>query len=258
MPACGNGPWIPVYLSQHGRVTITMFNYGSVEETRAGLERKGHTLGASLSQASLDVLMSADTIMTVAVRRDPTVKHEYRNRFFLCRPAPKSILGKTLSPTNRRKWLETIGRIGGRLQSNFLAGPGTWLLHHVCPDEKLLVWPQSGSTWYPELCNEVKGIIPTSVDPLPFVSGLQRSVGIGPLCLFPESGDFVQNFALCFLVSVLACNECFISNESYEAVYEVHHHEKIVISIPGQQSRDHLVEKMRGRPKIFLDASGYR
>ena len=50
----------------------------------------------------------------------------------------------------------------------------------------------------------------------------------------------------------------FLADPAGHEVYQMHHHDKVVVSLPDGPARRELLAELAGRPDVFEDCSGYR
>src|SRR5262249_41665012 len=115
----------------------------SVGELHRRLSEQGHALRCHPNSpaAAADVWPTPDTIVTVAVDPDETLKLAYRDRYFVCRcdaaGSPVAERDPTLALPD-----PLAGVAGtGPAEPDFLAGPVRWLVGRLWRFPRVLFWP---------------------------------------------------------------------------------------------------------------------
>jgi hypothetical protein len=185
------------------------------EVWKGRLKARGHLVPA---EDGLAVWPSPDTVVTVALEADPTLRTEYRGRYFLCEPEPEHILNVVGCPEpHRGRWTELLLR----QPYDFLAGPGSWLLARLARFRRVVTWTAK------EGC-------PRLLD--------------GPLA---------EELASCLLAVVGSWEDSYLADEDARELYLAHHHEKIVVSVPYADVRREMLREFAGEGWVFEDVSGY-
>lgn len=227
-------------------------------ELRRRLASQGH-LVRMLGEPTggLDPRATPDTIVTVALDADPTLKEAYRERYFVyVRDGDDPFIAKRGSAMEVP---ESFARIAAEsASSDFVAGPVHWLLMRLRRFPRVLLWPDL--EYRPP---DGDGLVHRGVlDELPELRARLDRVArpaepVGALILDLAS----EEDAACLLevaVRVGWSNENFyVSDESTSEVYELHHHEKLVAIVPEQHTRRLLLEELAELSDLFEDWSGY-
>jgi hypothetical protein len=65
--------------------------------------------------------------------------------------------------------------------------------------------------------------------------------------------EFVDLFAACFELTSWSCYNCFVADPDFREVYYVHHHDKVVASIPEAGLRRQVLQGLRFNPDLYED-----
>jgi hypothetical protein len=235
------------------------FTIATDELLRRLIKARHHLPGEDPSAYLTDVWSTPDKIVTVALHLDPTLKEEYRQRYFACllesprHPVPIIQYEPTFSLR------EVFRQLAGErpMLGAFLDGPFRWLLHRLRAYDEILLWPAgrgqcSGGAFEKALASETLPKLSQWLQRLPV--GL---VDVGAILLdmtdlsgcglLWEVGGWVGNSLTDFYVSDSACTE----------VYTLHHHEKVEVMVPDDWARHCLVEELECWDEVLEDCSGY-
>jgi hypothetical protein len=232
----------------------------NLDSWKAILLARGHRLSEESDYwPGLCVSPDPDTYITVALEQDPTLKRQYRQRYFVCEPEPERVFRVTGCPEPfGAMWLEMLSRQPPCEMQEFLAGPGSWTLSRLVRFQRLVVWARSGLVW-------------ESIDNSTIRDwGLYVPVGAASLLADPPNGDrysprvfgrkdnhFVAAVAACFLFPTLGWADCYLADEAGTEVYLAHHHNKVVASVPIAAARRELLDELESATWLFTDESGY-
>lgn len=223
------------------------------------LRRKGHNVVACEGHGRAGPALSVgpDRIITVAVEEDPVLKEPYRQRYFVCDGARLAAL-TGLPEEIRGRWLGLVSRMSGGWERAFLAGPGAWLLSRVVSSDRVLTWVRDGEhSWYQAtveaFCSKV-GVEGETRTVLDLIGQKRRSAAV---ILDPRADWFLAAVAVSLSMTSETCVDCFMADGSCEAVYKIHHHDKIVASIPNAGLRAGAVWDLISNPDFFVDVSDY-
>jgi hypothetical protein len=199
----------------------------SASELRATLITAGQEVLEENGDA-IDVVHvspSRDIIVTVSLNLDPTLKPKYRERYFACfleseqNPVPVIRFDPSFAfPEEFRSVAEQSPPA-----NEFVDGPFRWLLHRLLRFSEVLFWP-------------------TSTD---FAMVLDLSQRDDCKVLWEAAnGDYGPL-------------DCYVSDPECREVYRLHHHDKVVPSIPDKSAREEMLQELAARNDLFEDCSGY-
>ncbi len=222
---------------------------------------RGHCVEDLGADGRVSVLPPPDIIVTIALDPDPTQDLNHRQRYFVvcCSdngdPAifchPYFLLSKSFSEAASQE----------RPVNDYAKGPVVWLLQRLSTFGRVLVWP-NGIAWRR---NPGGRFLEDGVfDDLPQIRPWMGHPGQSPL---PEDmvaiGLDVTEPADCKVIwrianfSARSCDEFFMADANCNEVYYLHHHEKIIVSIPDDRTRANLVGQLVSRTDLFTDYSGF-
>jgi hypothetical protein len=227
------------------------------------LKCRGHTFSSAKSdEASIDVCPSPETYITVGLDIDGTLKPAYRERYFACvrngDDQPLLLHDPTFALA------EPFATAAERESRNnyFVMGPVRWLLVRIRRFERVWVWPRGGFRNDEELGFLDKVFKGEQITQAPhsvhwFARHAPDPSLLGAALLSLSDLDDCQ--ALWEVANLVG--ECFydffLSDPACQEVYMMHHHDKLVISIPDAQNRRKLLEELTGLGGLFDDCSGY-
>jgi hypothetical protein len=226
----------------------------SLADLHARLVNQGHRLVGDPSQ-STDIVPHPEQIVTVALNLDPVLKAEYRGNYFAC-----------LVDDNHRPYIsdhpafafpEAFSRLAVEEPpvGGFMNGPFRWLLRRLTALPSVLLWPDSRS----RPAGEGGFIEATRLNEMP---RLKQSVSTAPL----SAGALILNLesqpdrALLWEVAQRAGDaylDPFVSDLGCVEVYQLHHHDKVVASIPDGERRRALLRELSALGDVLEDCSGY-
>jgi len=233
----------------------------SLDVWRERLDRVGHHVEQTdePGHPSFSLWPSPDTIVTVAVDLDATLKHQYRQRYFLCECDAERVFRLVGCPSSHwNRWLDLLSRQPEGYWHEFLAGPGTWTLARLTRFPEVVAWAERGLDW-------------TGLDNQ-FHRDWGMDVPVEAASLFPptdgpaayqpllfSSGDerFADAVAACFLFASVGLRDCYLADAEGAEVYLAHHHDKVVVSIPDAVAMKALVQEITDAAWLFEDVSGY-
>ena len=226
----------------------------SKSELHTLLRNQGHAFwNATVDETPICVSPPVDTYITVALEVDGTLKQAYRDRYFAC------LCDENDDPLILHEsgfgLREPFATIAAHRPANnsFMLGPFRWLLARMSRFRRLLLWPKDGFgrnggkplTLLPALTRLIEQLKPEQIE----VGALRlETANPADAEVLWEIGELVGSDVYDF----------YLSDESGKEVYLLHHHDKIVISIPNSVSRDELMAELDGLDELFEDCSGYR
>jgi hypothetical protein len=235
--------------------------------TRTQLQRlltdRGHVLwSATQADLAVDVWPPTERIMTVALDPDGTLKSDYRHRYFACvRDAedeplilhhPAFALAEPFVTAAERE----------PVNNYFMLGPVRWLLVRLRRFSRVLLWPRGGFRgadgrafllWTPargrtEPTPHLDGWFERSAPDASQVCAALLDLNVLADCqVLWEAANLVGRWSYDF----------FLSDEAGCEVYLLHHHDKIVISIPDDRAHRELLEGLGRHGEVLVDCSGY-
>jgi hypothetical protein len=158
---------------------------------------------------------------------------------------------------HRDRWVELLAVQSEGYWRDFLAGPGSWLLSRLARFHEVVAWADRGLPWdlLDRTINQDWGVV-TPVEAMRFFAadGPEASV---PRRLSVDEERFADAVAACVLFASVGYRDCYLADNDAADVYLVHHHEKVVVSLPDGGAREELLNELRGAPWLFNDVSGY-
>jgi hypothetical protein len=232
----------------------------TLDAWRSRLDAQGHHVAPGRESAGTFTLWpGADTIVTVAVEPDGTLRRRFRERFFLCESDPERVFRFTGCPEpHRTRWLRLVDRQPLGYWRDFLAGPGAWTLSRLLRFPEMVVWAERGLRWadlehphYREWGLEVPAEVASSF------AAAGEADPFRPRVL--QSGDelFADAVGACFLFALDDLRDCYFADREGTEVYLAHHHDKVVVSIPTPEARRELLEGIEETAWLFTDVSGF-
>lgn len=246
------------------------------------LEREAHQLhGDDVKET--DVKSPPDVVVHLGIGADPMMVREYRNNYFACYWTEDERLQAEFESTLEFQgvWRELAQRDGlsnfgnssatpeveaQSSKSNtaltaFLNGPVRWLISRIKRFDQMVLWP-SGSLRRlltkmataqegPEIYAEV-----FAVGQRMQAAGIDSSFG-GALVLDMSQPDDCE---LVWLVArLVSCgfHNAYLADSSFCEVYELHHHNRIAMSIPSDGRRQQLLDDLTKLDDVFVNCSGY-
>ncbi len=249
---------------------------------RSQLQGEGHELYADDVDGT-DVGPSANVVVHLDIGADPVVYPEYRNNYFGCYWTADGRLNAEFEPTLEFQgvWRELAQRdglsnLGDSFATSddedrspkkntdltaFLNGPMRWLISRIKRFDRIVLWPSASLRR--SLMQLATGREVPEVDAEEFALGQRmQAAGIdssfeGALVLDvsqPEDCELVW-----LLARVVSCGFCnaYLADSSFCDVYELHHHNRIAMSIPSGERRQQLLDDLTKLDDVFVNCSGY-
>jgi hypothetical protein len=231
----------------------------TTDELRHRITQAGHfACDDEETACGTDVCPTPETIVTVGMNLDPTLMPAYRQRYYACclksEEDPVPALQEEPSfalPALFREAAESPAK------DPFLGGPCRWLLRRIARFDSALLWPacpesDSGGAFAQAcLLDEVpnlRGKLPS--DPLSLAG-----TGALVLDLWRES-DCSMLWGVMIRVSQ-SYFDFFVADLECREVYRLHHHGKVVVSIPDPSSRREMLDELDHWSDLIEDCSGY-
>ncbi|QEL17529.1 hypothetical protein [Limnoglobus roseus] len=241
-----------------------MSRFLASQQLHALLRDRGHAFWSDLpAEHPIDVLPPADIHLTIGVDPDGTLKPAYRDRYFAC---VRDAEDEPLLFRDPAFALDEPFRIaaGGEPSSNdFVKGPVRWLLARIAHFGQVLLWPKGGFRGRDGLA-----FIPTTgggerIDNAPHLQAWLVRQSFDPaatVAALLDLSDGEDCRALWDAANLVgrSSNDFFVSDLEGREVYLMHHHDKLVISIPDEQTRESLLADLEARSDVIEDWSGYR
>jgi len=228
------------------------------------LRDRGHTFwSAEPEVATIDVWPSPEMIVTVGLDPDGTLKPPYRQRYFPCvRNADEEPLllhdpGFALA----EPFGTAVEREPGK--NYFAMGPVRWLISQITRFERVLLWPKGGFRGRDGLDFLLTVAGGERIDQAPYLAHWFERHAPEPaqvtavLLHLSAQEDCQALWEAANLVGVWSY-DFFLSDAAGREVYLLHHHDKLVISIPDAQARRELLEELARQHELLEDCSGYR
>jgi hypothetical protein len=236
----------------------------SMPELRDRLKKGGHEVDDrdSSDARGIAVWPSPKRIITVAVEPDGTLKKPYRRRFFTCSTDAELVLQRAgCAGQLQGPWLDVLGRFNptAGIYHDFVAGSGSWAFSQLSHEYAIWLWPddQPYWGWLPATFEDVKSYWSTNIS-LPSILAHFHNERVPKATLVStRRADFVELFVACILLTSSSCQNCFAADSEFREVYYIHHHDKVVASIPNDARRRATLQGLRFNPDLYQDVSGY-
>lgn len=201
-----------------------------------------------------------ETIVTFGENIDETLATKYRQRYFVdylkSREHPVSVLRSEPAfalPEPIRRELETNGNPDLHL---FLDGAGRWFCRRLARFDSVLLWPgyrdpRSGRSLFDpdeKPLSALRAALPS--DPAE-----QAEFGAVVLDLNHDP-NWLAVWQAVVLVSG-SFSDLFVSDAHCREVYLLHHHDKVVVSIPDDATREEMVADLKRWSDLIEDCSNY-
>lgn len=233
----------------------------TTEDLRSRLLQAGQPVPGDDQEdgAPTDVWPTTETIVTVAVNLDPTLKPAYRERYFACyvdsEDNPSPLLRDDPAFALPRTLREAAA--GSPSELRFLEGPFRWLARRMTRFSSVLLWPARSepAVGGPFMQTRLLEELPLLRERLESASS--NLAEVGAVLLLPEReadgailGEAARHVAGSF-------SDFSVSDPECREVYLLHHHDKVVASVPDVTSRQQLIDELASLPDLFADCSGY-
>jgi hypothetical protein len=220
------------------------------------LADRDHSLTSVTARAGTDVWPPPGIIVTVAAELDETLFPAYRKRYYVCRPDAEEL--PLLRADSRFALPQEFANAAkrGRPQGQFLLGPVRWLLVRIRRLPQLLLWPES-------TCLQDLDEFPLEyLRAVPDLAARVRDVHRGQATVPVLALDTREEHDCSLLWSAAAavdraCYNFYVADVCCQEVYLLHHHDKIVVSIPDPEARSALVEELKAYSEVLQDYSDY-
>jgi hypothetical protein len=142
-------------------------------------------------------------------------------------------------------------------------GPVRWLLARIRRFERVLLWPKGGLRGVDGCGFLLTTVGGERIDQAPHLAQWIKShapepAGVAAIDLgLSEVEDCQVIWEAANLAGVWSY-DFFLSDSAGLEVYQLHHHDKVVVSIPDARARQRLLAELAGQPEVFENYSGYR
>jgi hypothetical protein len=232
----------------------------TANELHNRLVRAGHHSPPDEARiCATDVWPPPETILTVAADLDPTLKPAGRQHYFACYLKSEEDPVPVLQEEPAFALPELFREVAKESPAGdcFLDGPFRWLLRRIARFDSVLLWPacrepgSGGAFTQAGLFEEtprLRGELPRDTASLAAIGAVILDIKREPDCriLWEVANQVSQSF-FDYFVSDLECRE----------VYRLHHHGKVVVSLPDGASRQGLLDELENWSDLIEDCSGY-
>ena len=232
----------------------------TADELRGRLVRAGHPApDDEETHCATDVWPTPEAIVTVAMNLDPTLMPAYRQRYFACylKSAEEPVPAIRDAPAFALPELSREVATESPAEDCFLHGPFRWFLRRIQCFNSVLFWPEcrepntDGAFAQADLLEGLPFLrerLGTDASGLAEIGAVVLDLRREPawMVLWEVATQVSQSFSD-FFVSDLECHE----------VYRLHHHGKVVASLPDGASRQELIDDLANWSDLIEDCSGY-
>jgi hypothetical protein len=205
-----------------------------------------------------DVWPTPEAIVTVAMNLDPTLMPAYRRRYFACclKSEVEPVPALRDEPAFALPEVARMIATEDQAEDRFLGGPFRWFLRRIMRFDSVLLWPacrepDSGGA-FPQA--DLQGAPLLRAKLPPDSSGL---AGLGAVTLdLRREPDWRVIWEVATWVSH-SFSDFFVSDVECKEVYHLHHHGKVIASLPDHDSRQDLIEDLATWSDLIEDCSGY-
>lgn len=231
----------------------------SLDAWRQQLGSRGHVIIESNESTGFQLWPSPDSIITVGIEPDGTLRAQYRQRYFVCAPEPEQLFRLFGCPEpHSSRWLEILSRQPEGYWYDFLAGPGAWTLTRLAQFPGVIAWSERGLEWSAlDSDGHRKWGMDVPARAAPFFSGSRGPEACRPHYFSSDDEQFADVVAACCLFASVGTRDCYLADEQGAEVYLAHHHDMVVVSIPDKATRKALVQEVTEAAWLFEDVSGY-
>jgi hypothetical protein len=201
-------------------------------------------------------------IITVGLDPDGTLEPAYRQRYFTCIRDENGLM--RIEEDLGFAFPKPFATVAEResVSGDFMYGPMRWLLVRFQKFPRILLWPEGGFRGEDGcgfLINDMMGM---RLDEAPRLQRWLRETVPEPAVLGAALLDLSLEWdceilwEMTDLVARLSYN-VYLSDFAANEVYLLHHHDKVVVSLPNNQRREEMLSELTKRPDIFEDCSNY-
>jgi hypothetical protein len=232
-----------------------------IEELRTLLLSRGHRLQEPDDiPGHLTIDPPEDVYLTVALQPDVVLFRLWRERYYLCKPDSRSILATANVPEDfQRRWESMLKGVMPGQPRAVIAGLATWTVTRLIRCDRVYVWPDKPFglyEFYRDIaCEQVSGALGSTVGSGPLRRHLDADPLVKAAVLDPKDPDFPFLIANYFLFSSQNFVEIYFTADDGSEVFQMHHHDKVVVSIPDATTRSALLAELSSNPALFTDAS---
>ena len=245
------------------------------------LESQRHELFVD-DKGDSNVCPPVDVVVHIGLGADPMLEVAYRQNYFACYWTEEGRVKAELEPTLSFQgvWRElelqaAVSRGGdsvastesdGRHSQNeedknaFLNGPMRWLIARIQRFDQILLWP-AGAFRRQMNSASIDRQSDSAIDEAEMFQ-LIKTAGLNN----ESDGALVldlQQAADCRLIWRVAqfvshgFDNFYVADSALSEVYVLHHHSRILVSIPSAERRQQLLDELNNLPDVFVDCSGY-
>jgi hypothetical protein len=191
-------------------------------------------------ESPIDVSPPVEDYLTVALEPDGTLKPEYRDLYFACVTDDAGDPRIATDPA--------FGPPADTGDTSFARGPARWLARRLGRFPRVWLWPKGGFDRPAEPGPELRTFHTNHVS-----SPDAAAIGLD-LTNPADAAVFWK------AVSLVGSDtyDIYVTDEAGREVYLMHHHDKIVVSIPDPDAFEDLLTELDGLTDAFEDWSGYR
>jgi hypothetical protein len=228
-----------------------MSSFLTREQLHGHLRDQGHKFWSAKPEAApINVSPPPEEYVTVALEPDSTLKPEYRDCYFACVLSDDDV--PVICDDPEFALPEPFATVAEQnpINNYFMMGPFRWLLRRIAPFSRILLWPRDG----------FHGDTTQRAGPH-FASWIARHAAdpsvVGAVVLnLSELSDCQVLWEVAEAVGV-DCDDYFVSDLLGREVYCLHHHDKIVISIPDNGTRREVLDDLESLSGVLDDWSGF-
>jgi hypothetical protein len=231
-----------------------------LQELSKRLAMNGHQLWPETVRhsSSTDVWPSPATIATVAMELDGTLPPSYRHRYFACvLDAEEQPILQYHAAFQLSTPFDSI-RVQEPPRGHFMVGPFLWLLRRLRGFSRILLWPR-------EKYRKTDGVWffnPWEVDHVGALFEWAREAALNSLPVDAVMLDLVRqrDCRVLWQIGNLVADshlDYYVSNADVTEVYLLHHHDKVIISIPNADLRRKVIRELNEVSDVITDCSDY-
>jgi hypothetical protein len=240
-----------------------MDEFVPVGDLRALLLEQGHRLGDPDNRpGSLSIEPPEDVYLTIALKADVVLYRRWRERYFLCKPDAGVILdSSSVTDDFRRRWMAMIDGVMAGLPRDVIAGLATWTASRLLRFHRVFAWADKRVGLYQDYrgkaCEEVSESLGSTIGPGLLRRHLDAEASAVAAVLETNNPEFPFLIATYFLFASQNFLEICFTVEDGSEVYTMHHHDKVIVSIPDPVNRLALVAELSSNPAHFTADSNY-
>jgi hypothetical protein len=225
------------------------------QELSAVLRTGGHSLWTpGPEEPPVDVSPPAKDYLTIALEPDGTLKPAYRDLYFVCMKDPTE--GPKIAS-------DPAFAVTGDVQnSDFALGPARWLFRRLNRFARIWLWPVGGFRGAGGLGFLLGSSVSGRIDSAPVLGRwfMDQKPDPGTAAIGLNLKEPMDAAAFWEAVRLVGADgyDIYVADEAGREVYLMHHHDKVVVSIPDPDVFDDVLAELDGLSDVFKDWSGYR